>query len=67
MVAIALWNLIVAGVIGEASNRPEATQKTAELLPDVVIIDLRVTARGERKHTLSDDWTAHGGDIFCGR
>jgi|ERR1700739_767356 len=31
-------------VIGEASNYPEAIQKTAELLPDVVIIDLHMTA-----------------------
>src|SRR5258705_13874855 len=31
-------------VIGEASNLPETIQKTAELLPDVVIIDLRMTA-----------------------
>jgi DNA-binding NarL/FixJ family response regulator len=32
-------------VIGEASNLTEAIQKTVELLPDVVIIDLRMTAR----------------------
>ena len=32
-------------VIGEASNLPETIQKTAELLPDVVIMDLRMTAR----------------------
>jgi len=31
-------------VIGEASNLSETIQKTAELLPDVVIIDLRMTA-----------------------
>jgi len=31
-------------VIGEASNLPETIQKTAELLPDVVIIDLHMTA-----------------------
>ena len=31
-------------VIGEASNLAETIQKTAELLPDVVIIDLRMTA-----------------------
>ena len=31
-------------VIGEASDLPETIQKTAELLPDVVIIDLRMTA-----------------------
>jgi len=28
-----------------ASNLPETIQKTAELLPDVVIMDLRMTAR----------------------
>ena len=32
-------------VIGEASNLPETIRKTAELLPDVVIMDLRMTAR----------------------
>ena len=32
-------------VIGEASDLPETLQKTAELLPDVVIIDLHMTAR----------------------
>jgi DNA-binding NarL/FixJ family response regulator len=32
-------------VIGEASNFPETIQKTAELLPDVVIMDLRMAAR----------------------
>ena len=32
-------------VIGEASDLPETIQKTAVLLPDVVIIDLRMTAR----------------------
>ena len=32
-------------VVGEASDLPETIQKTAELLPDVVIIDLRMTAR----------------------
>ena len=32
-------------VIGEASNLPETIQKTAELLPDVVIMDLRMAAR----------------------
>ena len=31
-------------VIGEASNLSETIQKTAELLPEVVIIDLRMTA-----------------------
>jgi len=31
-------------VIGEASNFPETIQKAAELLPDVLIIDLRMTA-----------------------
>jgi DNA-binding NarL/FixJ family response regulator len=31
-------------VIGEASDLPETIQTTAELLPDVVIIDLRMTA-----------------------
>ena len=31
-------------VIGEASDLPETIRKTAELLPDVVIIDLRMTA-----------------------
>src|SRR6266404_2908748 len=31
-------------VIGEASNLSETIRKTAELLPDVVIIDLRMTA-----------------------
>jgi DNA-binding NarL/FixJ family response regulator len=31
-------------VIGEASNLPETIQKTAEFLPDVVIMDLRMTA-----------------------
>ena len=31
-------------VIGEASDLPETIQKTAELLPDVVIIDVRMTA-----------------------
>ena len=31
-------------VIGEASNLPETIRKTAELLPDVLIIDLRMTA-----------------------
>ena len=31
-------------VIGEASDLPETIQKTAALLPDVVIIDLRMTA-----------------------
>src|SRR4029077_3652230 len=31
-------------VIGEASDLPETIQKTAELLPDVVIVDLRMTA-----------------------
>ena len=31
-------------VIGEASNLTETIKKTAELLPDVVIIDLRMTA-----------------------
>jgi DNA-binding NarL/FixJ family response regulator len=31
-------------VIGEASNLPETILKTAELLPDVVVIDLRMTA-----------------------
>ena len=30
-------------VIGEASNLSETIHKTAELLPDVVIIDLRMT------------------------
>jgi DNA-binding NarL/FixJ family response regulator len=30
-------------VIGEASNLSETIQKTAELLPDVVIIDLHMT------------------------
>jgi two-component system response regulator DevR len=34
-------------VIGEASNLPETIQKTAELLPDVVIIDLRMAARAD--------------------
>jgi DNA-binding NarL/FixJ family response regulator len=32
-------------VIGEASDLPETIRKTAELLPDVVIIDLRMTVR----------------------
>ena len=32
-------------VIGEASNLPETFQKTGELLPDVLIIDLHMTAR----------------------
>jgi len=32
-------------VIGEASNLRETIQKTAELLPDVVIMDLRMAAR----------------------
>jgi DNA-binding NarL/FixJ family response regulator len=31
-------------VIGEAWGLPETIQKTAELLPDVVIVDLRMTA-----------------------
>ena len=31
-------------VIGEASDLPETIQETAALLPDVVIIDLRMTA-----------------------
>jgi chemotaxis response regulator CheB len=31
-------------VIGEASDLPETIRKTAELLPDVVIIDVRMTA-----------------------
>ena len=31
-------------VIGEASNLPETIRKTAELLPDVVIIDLHMTS-----------------------
>ena len=31
-------------VIGEASNLPETIQKTAELLPDVLIIDLTMAA-----------------------
>ena len=31
-------------VIGEASDLPETIQKTAALLPDVVIIDVRMTA-----------------------
>ena len=31
-------------VIGEAANLSETIQKTAALLPDVVIIDLRMTA-----------------------
>jgi DNA-binding NarL/FixJ family response regulator len=31
-------------VIGEASNLAETIQKTAELLPDVAIIDLHMTA-----------------------
>jgi DNA-binding NarL/FixJ family response regulator len=30
-------------VIGEASNLPETILKTAELVPDVVVIDLRMT------------------------
>jgi DNA-binding NarL/FixJ family response regulator len=31
-------------VIGEASNLPETIQKTAELLPDVLIVDLSLAA-----------------------
>ena len=31
-------------VIGEASDLPETIRKTAELVPDVVIIDVRMTA-----------------------
>jgi DNA-binding NarL/FixJ family response regulator len=34
-------------VIGETSNLPETIQKTAELLTDVVIIDLRMTAKAD--------------------
>jgi len=30
--------------LGEASDLPETIRKTAELLPDVVIIDVRMTA-----------------------
>jgi len=39
-------------VIGEASNLPETIQKAAELLPDVIIIDLRMAANvnGELNH-----------------
>ena len=32
-------------VIGEASNLPATIQKTAEVLPDVLIIDLHMTGR----------------------
>jgi DNA-binding NarL/FixJ family response regulator len=34
-------------VIGEASDLPETIRKTAELLPDVVIIDVRMTASAD--------------------
>jgi DNA-binding NarL/FixJ family response regulator len=36
-------------VIGEASDLPETIQTRAELLPDVVIIDLRMTASANGK------------------
>jgi DNA-binding NarL/FixJ family response regulator len=32
-------------VVGEASNLSETVEKTAELLPDVVVIDMRMTAK----------------------
>ena len=34
-------------VIGEASDLPETIRKTAELVPDVVVIDLRMTASAD--------------------
>jgi CheY-like chemotaxis protein len=40
-----LWRFHRRVVIGEASNLSETIHKTAELLPDVVIMDLRMTAR----------------------
>ena len=42
-------------VIGEASNFPETIQKAAELLPDVLIIDLRMTANANGElHSLTN-------------
>jgi YesN/AraC family two-component response regulator len=38
-------------VVGEASNGDDAIQKTAELLPDVVIMDVRMPGTGRCGHT----------------
>jgi DNA-binding NarL/FixJ family response regulator len=40
-------------IVGEASNLPETLQKTAEFLPDVVIIDLRMTDDADRGLSLT--------------
>ncbi len=40
-------------VIGEESNLSETIQKTAELLPDAVIIDLHMTDGADRVFSLA--------------